>query len=38
MVGYTEAIQDGHRADEYPEVGLWEMISAVGIDSGRITG
>jgi len=28
MVGYTEVIQDGHRADKYPEVGLWEVIAA----------
>ena len=28
MVGYTEVIQDGHRADQYPEVGLWGVITA----------
>jgi hypothetical protein len=22
MVDYTEVIQDGHRADQYPEVGI----------------
>jgi hypothetical protein len=22
MVSYTEVIQDGHRADQYPEVGI----------------
>jgi hypothetical protein len=38
MVGDTEVIQDGHRADQYPEVGFWEAISTLGIDSGRITG
>jgi hypothetical protein len=26
MVGYTEVIQDGHRAGQYPEVGLWELV------------
>ena len=26
MVGYTEVIQDGHRADQYPEFGLWAVI------------
>lgn len=24
--------------DQYREVGSWEVISALGIDSGRITG
>ena len=37
MVGYTQVIQDGHRADQYPEVGLWEVISALSFEHGRIT-
>ena len=33
IVGYTEVIQDGHRADQYPEVGLW---SGDDLEQGRI--
>src|SRR5260370_38410459 len=32
-VDYTEVIQDGHRADQYPEVGLW---SGDDLEHGRI--
>jgi hypothetical protein len=29
MVGYTKVIQDGHRADQYPEVGEGEAIQGL---------
>jgi hypothetical protein len=28
----------GSAPDRYPEVGMWEVISPLGIDSGRMTG
>ena len=38
IVGKPEVIQIGRRADQYREVGLEEVITALGFDSGRMTG